>query len=191
MPETPKCTDEILVQKSLEDVTFFGELVDRFEQKLKYYILRISSFSEMEAEEILQEVFVKVWKNLREFDGSVKFSSWIYRIAHNETISAFRKSQSRGEKEQVSLDEELFCIPSGELDIPTSLDQKLTAPLVHRVLNGLPKEYREVLVLKFLEDKSYEEISDILKKPMGTVATLINRAKKSFRDSAERQNITF
>jgi len=145
----------------------------------------------MEAEEILQEVFVKVWKNLREFDGSVKFSSWIYRITHNETISAFRKSQSRGEKEQVSLDEDLFQIPSTELDISQTIDQKITAPIVHKILNGLSPKYREILVLKFLEDKSYEEISDILKKPMGTVATLINRAKKAFRESAERQKITF
>jgi len=191
MKDFPNLSDEALVQKSLEDISYFGMLVDRFEQKLKYYILRISSFSDMEAEEILQEVFLKVWRNLREFDGSVKFSSWIYNIAHNETISAFRKAKSRGENTAVELDEDLFLIPPAALDIPHELDQKMTAERVHKILNALPEEYREILVLKFLEDKSYEEISDILKKPMGTVATLVNRAKKNFRESAERQNVSF
>ena len=191
MKDFEKLSDEVLVQKSLEDISYFGVLVDRFEQKLKYYILRISSFSDMEAEEILQEVFLKVWKNLREFDGSVKFSSWIYNIAHNETISAFRKSKSRGEHTAVELNEDLFFIPPSALDIPHELDKKMTAERVHQILDNMSEEYREILILKFLEDKSYEEISDILKKPMGTVATLINRAKKNFRESAARQNVSF
>ena len=57
-----KLTDEVLIQKSLENLAYFGHIVERYEGKLKFYILRISSFSEMEAEEILQEVFIKLWK---------------------------------------------------------------------------------------------------------------------------------
>ncbi len=184
-------SDEELVQKSLEDLDFFGELVDRYEGKLKTYIFRISAFSLEEAEEILQEVFVKVWKNLNDFSPDMKFSSWIYRITHNETISAYRKSTARGEDKKSELTDELFEITPSKIDLPSELDQKLTAELVHKILDGMPENYREVLVLYFLEEKSYEEISDILKKPMGTVATLLNRAKKSFRESAERQNINF
>ncbi len=189
MIQSREATDEKLVQLSLEDVDWFGLLVERYEERLKRYILRISSFPIETVEEILQDVFLKTWKNLNGFSGSVKFSSWIYRIAHNETISAFRKAKARGHDQQVELDEELF-IPDKN-DFVREFDQKLTAHKIQKTLEQLPEKYREVLVLKFLEDQSYEEIADILHCPMGTVATLISRAKKQFRTVSEKQNIHF
>lgn len=186
MQNHKKLSDEQLVQKSLEEVDFFVFLVERYEDPLRNYILRISSFSYMEAEEILQDVFLKVWKNLREFDTSIKFSSWIYRITHNETISNFRKAKSRGVEKRTDLDEELFNNLPSKLDIPQDVDQNFNAEFIHEILASLSEDYREVLVLRFYEDKSYEEISDILKKPSGTVATLLNRAKKSFLEIMKR-----
>lgn len=182
-------SDEDLAQKSLEDVAFFEELMRRYEQKLMRYILRISHFCPQTAEEILQDVFLKVWKNINNFDASVKFSSWIYRITHNETISLFRKFRARGEDQKMNLDEELF-LPS-KVDFIQDLDQEFSAQKIHQILDLMKSKYREVLVLKFLEEKSYEEISDILQKPDGTVATLINRAKEQFRELASRHNISF
>ncbi len=184
-------SDEELIKKSLEDLDFFGELVDRYEPKLKNYILRISAFSLEEAEEILQEVFLKVWKNMNDFSPDMKFSSWIYRIAHNETISAYRKSAARGEDKKMELDETLFEILPDKVDLTKEIDQKLNAHLVRKVLENMSENYREVLILYFLEDKSYEEISDILRKPMGTVATLLNRAKQNFREETEKLKIKF
>lgn len=178
-----KFSDETLAKKSLKDIDCFETLINRYEEKLKNYILRISNFSYEETEEILQEVFIKAWKNLREFDQSLKFSSWIYRIAHNQTISSFRKHESRGHNKKISLDNALFDIVSEELDIPEKLDRKKRSQLVRETIKSLSKPYREVLVLKYLEDKSYEEISDILKKPTGTVATRLNRAKEAFKKS--------
>ena len=189
MTNSREATDEKLVELALEDVDWFGLLVERYEPRLKRYILRISSFPIETVEEILQDVFLKIWKNLNGFSGSVKFSSWIYRIAHNETISAFRKAKSRGHDQQVELDETLF-IPD-KTDFVKEFDQQLTAVKIKKTLEHLPEKYREVLVLKFLEDQSYEEIADILRCPMGTVATLISRAKKQFRAEAEKQDIQF
>ncbi len=189
MTNSREATDEKLVELALEDVDWFGLLVERYEPRLKRYILRISSFPIETVEEILQDVFLKIWKNLNGFSGSVKFSSWIYRIAHNETISAFRKAKSRGHDQQVELDETLF-IPD-KTDFVKEFDQQLTAVKIKKTLEHLPEKYREVLVLKFLEDQSYEEIADILRCPMGTVATLISRAKKKFRNEAEKQDIQF
>jgi RNA polymerase sigma-70 factor, ECF subfamily len=174
-------SDEILVQKALQDVEVFGVLIDRYEIKLMGYVLRLSSFLVEEAEEIVQEVFVKAWKNLNGFDEDLKFSTWIYRIAHNETISHFRKARSRGQDKKVTFDVELFDFASEELDVSRKLDSETRAQMVHEALEHLSSKYRDVLVLKYLEDKSYEEIADIIKKPMGTVATLLNRAKKSFK----------
>lgn len=190
MQQIDHLSDEALVQKSLEDVEFFGVLVERYEEKLLRYILRLSSFSVEEAEEILQEVFLKLWVNLREFDGSLKFSSFIYRIAHNQTISAWRKAESRGASQQQELDEGIYEILPDACDLVEEVHATINAAKVRAILENLPADYRQVLVLRYLEDQSYEAISDILKKPSGTVATLLSRAKTAFRQAADRKNLS-
>ncbi len=190
MVDYSKYTDEQLVQKSLEDVDFFSVLIERYEEPLKRYVMRISDFSHEESEEILQEVFIKTWKNLNDYDEETKFSSWIYSIAHNQTVSEYRKQKTRGRKNQIFMDEEIFANLPSEMDLKTEINTKLNSKIVHEILNFLPLKYKEVLILKFLEQKSYEEISDIIKKPQGTVATLINRAKKEFKKTLLRKNLT-
>lgn len=174
-------TDEVLARRALQELPCFEELILRYEGKLKHYVLRISHFSEMETEEILQEIFIKVWKNLNDFDEGLKFSSWIYRIAHNETISAWRKAKSRGDTERAQLAPEMFDQIADEFDFVKDVEAQFTAEQVYAVLEQLPEKYRHVLILKFIEDKSYDEICDILQKPPGTVATLISRAKAQFK----------
>ena len=194
MQDYSELKDEELMEQACENMDCFGVIIERYQGKLLKYILRISHFSYEEAEEILQEVFLKLWKNLNGFDSSVKFSSWIYRITHNETISAFRKAKSRGDIDKIygghggddEDDFDVFSILSSGMDIEVEVDQVLTGEQIRAILDQIPEKYREVLVLKFLEERSYEEISDILKKPSGTVATLINRAKKAFRDAWQR-----
>lgn len=183
--------DKILVKKSLENIDYFACIYERYEPQLIRYILRISSFSHAEAEEVLQEAFVKVWRNLNEFDESLKFSSWVYRIVHNTTITEWRKTQSKGKNQKVQIDESLYENLPSNLNIEKELGRKLDQESIKHVLNLMPEKYKSVLILKFLEEKDYNEISDILKKPTGTVATLINRAKKHFFKIAEQENITF
>ncbi len=180
-------TDEQLVKKSLENLDFFANIVERYEKKLKFYILRISHFSDLEAEEILQEIFLKTWKNLNDFDSKLKFSSWIYRITHNEVISNFRKYKSRGEDKREILEPEIFENIAGFEDFTTNFDTEKKLKEIQEILEILsPAEYREVLILKYFEDKSYDEISDILQKPNNTIATLLSRAKKKFKILLEK-----
>ena len=186
-----KLSDEELVKKSLEDIAYFACIYERYEKKLTRYILRISSFSLEEAEDVLQEAFIKAWKNLNEFDGDLKFSSWIYRIVRNTTITEWKKSKSKGQDKKQDIDEELFQNIPSSLDIKKEIDQKFNNKSIQKILQLMPEKYREVLILKFLEEKDYKEISDILRKPSGTVATLINRAKKSFYEIAKEKNISF
>ncbi|MBU2566600.1 RNA polymerase sigma factor [Patescibacteria group bacterium] len=183
--------DEELVKKSLENIDYFACIYERYEEKLIRYILRISSFSYAEAEEVLQEAFVKVWRNLNEFDESLKFSSWVYRIVHNTTITEWRKTQTKGKDQRVAIDDELYKNLPSNLNIEKEIGKKFDQEGIKRVLQLMPEKYKSVLILKFLEEKDYNEISDILKKPSGTVATLINRAKKSFNQIAEKENISF
>ena len=184
-----KLSDEQLAKAAQDNVDAFELIVERYEQPLLRYILRISHFSAAEAEEILQEVFVKAWKKLNDFDVDLKFSSWIYRITHNQTISEFRKAKARGLQQDVKWDEDLLAGLPDKIDLPRELDQKIESAKVRKWLNALPDKYRTILILRFLEEKSYDEISDILKIPMGTAATLVSRAKKAFQEMVRRSDM--
>ncbi|MFH1582108.1 MAG: sigma-70 family RNA polymerase sigma factor [Pseudomonadota bacterium] len=87
--------DEQLVQLSLKDQGCFYYLMKRYEIKILRYIKRLTTASQEEAEDIIQEVFIKVYRNLNGFNQKLKFSSWIYRIAHNEIINQYRKTKLR------------------------------------------------------------------------------------------------
>lgn len=175
-------SDEQLVALVLEQSSAYVFLVERYEEKLLRYVMRIGVRTREDAEDILQDVFLSAYRNLNDFDTDLKFSSWIYRIAHNKVISHFRKVSARVRTTPYEGDVDLLNILASDTDIAAEMDQKLKAEEVREILGAMDERYREVLVLKFLEDKDYKEISDILEKPMGTVATLINRAKKQFRE---------
>lgn len=174
-------TDEELVALTLKDENFYGFLIERYEEKLGRYVGRISGGTKEDTEDVLQDVFLSAYKNLNDFDRDLKFSSWIYRIAHNKVISHFRKVTARPKTVTYEGDVQLLNVLASEEDLAKDLERKYTAEEVRSILETMDPQYKEVLFLKFLEDKDYKEISDILEKPMGTVATLINRAKKQFR----------
>jgi RNA polymerase sigma-70 factor (ECF subfamily) len=165
-------------------------LYDRYEPKLLRYIHKISQAGTDEAADILQDAFIKMWKNLNSFDDSLKFSSWLYRIVHNETVSFCRKKRSFGKNNKLDPGElQLVNLTDAAADAAPDLETRYF--LTHKVLNKLSLKYKEVLILKFMEKMSYEEISDVLKIPEGTVATRMNRAKKMFKTIAEKERISF
>jgi RNA polymerase sigma-70 factor, ECF subfamily len=182
-------SDEEIVLMALENQADFLYIIKRYKEKLFRYVLRISNLDPEEAEDILQEVFMKVYQNLNDFDHSLKFSSWIYRITHNQVISNHRKIKARPEKAVFDLDDEIIKNIAAEFNLVKDFDDKILEANISKVLNNLNIKYREVLILKFLEEKSYLEIADIIKKPVGTVGSLINRAKKEFREEFQKQNI--
>ncbi len=184
-----KLTDAELVKLSLKNQDSFVYLVDRYKGKLSSYIKRLTNANNEDAEDILQEVFIKVYLNLNDFDKNLKFSSWIYRITHNQVISGHRKLKARPEGYAVNLDDQLANSLASEIDIKGQVDHNILQEQINLVLNKLEPKYRDVLVLKFLEEQSYQEISDILKKPLGTVASLMNKAKREFKTEFEKQNL--
>lgn len=176
-------TDEELVGLSLGDSDWFLCLAKRYEKKLLNYIKRVSKFRQEDAEDVLQEVFIKTYYNLNEFNQELKFSSWIYRIAHNETVSEIRKKVVRSsfplQKEDIDKIQDAF-------DMTKVLDGFFDRKKINEALYLLDEKYREVLVLRYLDDKDYQEISDILKKPVSTVGNLILRGKKLFKEEYEK-----
>lgn len=180
-------TDEELVALSLEHHMYFSCIVDRYTDKLMRYIRRISDVSKEEAEDILQETYVKAYENLHSFDTNLSFSSWIYRIAHNQVISSFRKRKARPQGNSIDVDQDVIEQLAADFDILNEVEQTLLRDKLGAILDDMPLKYKQVIVLKYLEDKSYDEISDILKKPAGTIATQLNRAKKQLKKRLEEQ----
>ncbi|MCX6793272.1 MAG: RNA polymerase sigma factor [Candidatus Falkowbacteria bacterium] len=176
----PSNSDEILAKLALKDQAAFAELVNRYQAPLRRYVSRLARLDETDIDDVLQEAFIKLYLNLNDFDPKLKFSSWLYRIVHNETINHFRK---RSVKYEVGLDIEgdekwnEFWEDEGI----NRIDQTLANEKIQETLNKLSPNYRDVLILKYLEQKNYDEISDILQKPPGTVASWLNRAKTQFR----------
>jgi RNA polymerase sigma-70 factor (ECF subfamily) len=178
-------SDSELVKLAKINPDNFEALVVKYQQPLFYYIRRISYFSSEDIEDIVQEVFINVYKALNGFDQDLKFSSWIYRIARNTTIDAIRKKHARPLTTQLE-DDELLKIFVSSTDIENEIATKDKLEKVKKIVDGLPYKYKEVMVLKFVEQKSYEEIMDILKKPKGTVAALISRGRKMVIEEAQK-----
>ena len=184
-------SDEELVQLSIVDVDAFYFLIKRYEPIIVRYISRMSGRKQDKAEDILQEIFIKVYRNLNSFNPKLKFSSWVYRIAHNEIINQYYKDKARAvtisldDTDQIDLSAKLIY----DEDIHNTYVFGETAKAVKKALEELPLKYREVLILRFFEDKDYKEISDILRKPPGTVAALLNRAKIKFKKIARQYEL--
>jgi RNA polymerase sigma-70 factor (ECF subfamily) len=177
-------TDAEIVKLAIQNDQYFGILIERYEKKMFAYISRLAVLNKETIEDLLQEVFIKVYQNLNDFDEQFSLSSWIYRITHNVVISHLRNVKRTPIVK--SMNDEDFnknfidLLPS-DVDIPKEIARKEVGKRVHRSLLELPEKYREVLVLYYLEDKSYKEISDILERSIGSVSVLINRAKLKFK----------
>jgi len=182
--------DEHLVTLCLSNPDYFSCIIYRYEKRLSRYIRRLAQLTAEDTQDLLQDIFIIVYRHLNDYDSSLKFSSWIYRIAHNHTISHFRK---RGSKlKQTAVDDENAYLYENLINRITAEDiaeQNELTKLLHEIIETLPAKYRQVFILRFLEEKDYNEISDILKKPMGSIATLINRARNKVKEKTIKKGI--
>jgi len=171
--------DEDVISCVLKSPDCYSIIISRYERKLKNYILRISNISPDEADDILQDIFIVVYQNLNSFNQELSFSSWIYRIAHNNVINHWKKNKKN---QTLSIEQNKFFIETifNENSVKIEIENNLIQEEIQMAFNALDEKYKEVLILKFWEGKDYKEISDILQKPMGSIATLINRGKKNF-----------
>ncbi|OGZ06080.1 MAG: hypothetical protein A2845_01545 [Candidatus Lloydbacteria bacterium RIFCSPHIGHO2_01_FULL_49_22] len=170
MDENEKLSDEAIVEKVRStDRDLYAILIERYQHKLLRYVTHLIKDEHM-ATDVVQEAFINAYINLNGFDVKKKFSSWIYRIAHNVALNIIKKYPS----EVPLLDTADFV---SDEDIEKEFEQKETVEMVTKCLEQIPLLYAEPLTLYYIEEKSYAEISDILRIPMGTVATRVSRAK--------------
>ncbi|HLM83954.1 MAG TPA: RNA polymerase sigma factor [Candidatus Bathyarchaeia archaeon] len=179
-------SDQEIVQYVRENKECYRLLIERYQDKLARYVRRISGVSSESVEDIVQDVFLKVYVNLNGYDAAKPFSSWIYRIAHNETINYWRKNKRKNDL-VVSMDSEsaLGNIRDGR-DVEKEVFGKINGRLALNALANVNERYRDALVMNHIEEASYREISEKLDIPIGTVGTLISRGKKILREHLER-----
>lgn len=179
-------SDAELIVRARQDPEIFGVLMERYEQPLRRYLRRLTGWGDEEVSDILQEAFIKMYRHLNEYDEELKFSTWAYRITHNQAIDTLRSVEIRPFLSQVALEDVEQFVPT-KTDSEADFLRQDDMEHVRRAILGLPLAYRNVLVLRFLEEKSYEEIVDIVKKPKGTIATLIRRGRAALLEEL-RQN---
>jgi len=185
--ESQETRDRLLVKNSLANSENFKLLISEYQGKFAQYIRRRASVSKEDIEDLLQDIFIKIYLNLHGFDQSLKFSSWAYRIAHNEIISWYRKKKIRPQINFEDYEEEnLVNYFKEDTDLEKSFDREVIKKHIKEAIEKLDERYREIIILRFLEEKEYEEISDILQIPLGTVSTLIYRGKKELQKKLEQ-----
>ena len=165
--------EQIVLLVRNKDPELYGQLIRRYQTKLTHYLRKFIADHD-ELEDVLQEVFIKAYRNLFDFKVERKFSSWIYRIAHNEAVNHLKKYK----KEVINLDAEELEIVDKNMELTEIVDRVILKDKLTDLLLTLEQKYRDPLVLYFFEQKTYEEISDILQIPINTVGTLISRGKQ-------------
>lgn len=180
-------SDELLVERAVAgDTEAFGEIVRRWERRI--YALAYGILGrEDEARDAAQETFVAAFRNLPNFRGEAKVSSWLHRIAVNQCVTRQRRAKVRGE---ISFEAEQeagraqFASPHGSPANATEAGQRAEA--VRRAVAALPQELREVVVLKEFEDLTFQEIADALDVPLSTVKSRLYTALKQLRMRLEK-----
>jgi RNA polymerase sigma-70 factor, ECF subfamily len=180
---------EILIKKRIKQVlkgdqNAFGEIVEIYKDKVFQLAYRMLG-NRHEAEDIAQEAFIRAFVNIQSYNINLKFSTWLYRIATNLCIDRIRKK-----KPDYYLDAEVAGTDGltmySQIPSKTSLPEDDVESLelqdtIQRAISKLPEKYRSVIVLKYIEELSLNEISEILDMPLGTVKTRIHRGRETLR----------
>ena len=162
--------EELIVEILSGKKELFEEVLNRYERQILVYTLRLLNFHQQDGEDATSETFVKAYLNLAGFKTSLKFSSWLYRIAHNEAMNIMKK-RSKHHFWELSEVIDGFMPATDDWDKPSSED-------LEKILAKLKPTDRNLLVLFHLEEKSLREISDILKLSENTIAVKLRRARQ-------------
>ena len=177
-------TDEELIARFQAGTeTAFIELVDRYKNRLLNFVYRFVGDRD-EAEDIVQDTFLKVYKNRHAYREVAKFSTWIYTIAGNLARSELRKRRRHKTytMSQIGLEDREFDPPDTDIGPETQVTGRFEELEIQRAIRQLPDQFRTIIILRDIQELSYEEISKILDIPMGTVKSRVNRARLKMQE---------
>ncbi|HDS02215.1 MAG TPA: RNA polymerase sigma factor [Firmicutes bacterium] len=168
----------VLMEKMKKgDMSALGELAEVYQQPLYYYIVRMVRDRDT-AEDLTQEVFLKVWRYRKNYSESGKLNAWIYRIAHN-LVRNYVKKRNRN----TELPEHLAHFDEVQEDI--EYEEKLSA--VREALETLPELFKEAVVYRDVEGRSYQDIAALLDISEGTVKSRISRGREMIRETIKKE----
>jgi RNA polymerase sigma-70 factor (ECF subfamily) len=175
----PNPTDEVLIERFQNgDVYAFELIVNRYKDPLLNFVFHFLN-DRIDAEDVVQETFMRVYRNKHLYRNIAKFSTWIYTIAGNLAKTELRRRKRRRlfSMSQLGFDNKEYEIPDTARTADAQVDGEMKEATIRKEIDALPVRFREVVVLRDIDDFSYEEISDILKIPIGTVKSRVNRGR--------------
>jgi RNA polymerase sigma-70 factor (ECF subfamily) len=181
-------TDEKLVELAVsQDSEAFGEIVKRWERKI--FALCFGMLArEDDARDAAQETFIAAYRNISNFRGEAKVSSWLHRIAVNQCLTTKRRSKTRSEAfldDEAGEDERIFVAPAHRSPARVT-EQTERLAMVRQAVSSLPVDLRQVIVMKEFEEMTFQEISDTLELPLSTVKSRVYTALRQLRMKLER-----
>jgi RNA polymerase sigma-70 factor, ECF subfamily len=179
-------TDEAIFARYIEgDKAAFEELVERYYKQIYRFLVRFTGRPHL-AEDLIQDVFMKVYRSAHTFDPAKKFRPWLYSIAGNRARDALRSAgrsekqiffKNSGDEEPVSLENMVPGIPSAP---DTQLIAQETTEKVKEALQEMPETLRAILILAYYDQMPYKDIADALEIPLGTVKSRLHKAVNTF-----------
>lgn len=186
--------DEKYVEDALKgDQRAYQKLTEKYRRPLQYHVNKMVKESE-QVEDLVQEAFIKAFKNLDSYNSSYAFSTWLYRITTNHTIDYLRKKKLK----TTSIDKPIktregemsFELPDEHAETDRKIIRKQRKKIITHAIENLPEKYRQVIEMRHIEELSYQEIADELDLPLGTVKAHIFRARemlyKALKDKKEK-----
>ncbi len=179
-----KVTDEQLIaQFQRGDLQAFDVLVQRYKDQLLNYVFRFVG-NRVDAEDIVQETFLRVYKNKHYYKEIAKFSTWVYTIAGNLAKTELRRRKRRKlfSVSNFVNEERDFDIPDPNRSPDQRVDGALKDEIIQKAIDKLPAKFKEVIILRDIQEFAYEEISEILNIPLGTVKSRVNRGRLKLQE---------
>lgn len=169
----------------------FEELVNRYQRPISAFVYRMVGDYDA-ALDLTQEIFIKVYASLARYRPEFKFSTWIYKIAHNAAIDHLRRTSSRERSLSVGTETDNYELPleSEGLTPEQQSEREERRGEIESVVRSLPTAYRELIVLRHSQDLTYEEIVEVTGLPLGTVKNRLFRAREMMRQQFINRGIT-
>jgi RNA polymerase sigma-70 factor (ECF subfamily) len=161
----------------------FEELVRRYQRQITSYVYRMLSDYDASLD-VTQEVFIKVYNSLEKYSSDYKFSTWLYRIAHNAAIDYMRRNSANLQSLETETEDGAYQLQlESSLPTPEQLQERNEwKSEIEAVVKCLPAVYRELILLRHAQDLSYDEIAEITELPLGTVKNRLFRAREMMRE---------
>jgi len=179
-----KPSDEDLIERFQNgDLYAFDLIVKRYKNQLLNFVYRFLGNAE-EAEDLVQETFLRVYRNRKAYQKVAKFSTWIYTIAGNLAKTELRKRKRRKffSISDLGYNEKDYDISDDAYNPEKDVDSRMKEEIIHREIEELSPKFREVILLRDVQQLSYEEISQIVKIPLGTVKSRVNRGRLKLQE---------